>query len=94
MHFLVAGYLKDGADKKLIEHAQEFNEHLGAAASDVVMAGVLRDTSNTRIGYMAIIRADCIETAQRWFDDSPFLRAGFYERSEIFEYQNEVGPFD
>ena len=94
MHFLIAGYLKEGAEKKLIEHAHEFNEHLGASASEVVIAGALRDMEGKRIGYMAVMRADCIETAQHWFEDSPFLRAGLYERSEIFEYQNEVGPFD
>jgi uncharacterized protein YciI len=91
MHFMIAGYLKPGAEEKLIDYHQAFNEHVGQSAHDVVIAGVLRNEEGRRVGYVAVMETEHIDRAQTWLSESPLYQAGLYERSEIYEYQNEIG---
>jgi uncharacterized protein YciI len=89
MLFMVAGYLKPGAEKQLIDFRNEFNEQL--SQPPIVAAGALRDRDGTRQGYLGFIEADSIEAAERFISQGPFAREGLYERVEVFEYQVEVG---
>ena len=94
MHFLIAGHLKPEADKKLIDYHDAFNEHLGQSALGVVMAGVLRDENGRRVGYLALMKSDSIDLPRAWLRESPFYQAGLYERTEIYEYHNQIGDLD
>jgi uncharacterized protein YciI len=40
---------------------------------------------------MMIFEADDRSAAQALVDNSPYKRAGIYERYELYEYRNEVG---
>ena len=94
MHFMIAAFLKPGAEKELIKYHDEFNEHLGPAAEDVRIAGALRGPDGRRIGYMAIMSADDFGVAEAWLRESPFYQANLYERVDVFEYSVEVGNID
>ena len=89
MLFMVAGYLKPGAEKQLIDFRNEFNAQL--SQPPIVAAGALRDRDGTRQGYLGFIEADSIEAAERFIGQGSFVRKDMYERVEVFEYQVEVG---
>ena len=89
MLFMVAGYLKPGSEKQLINFRHEFSEHL--AQPPLVAGGALRDRDGRRKGYMGFIEAENIEDAQRFLSQSPFFQEGLYERVEVFCYEVEVG---
>ena len=56
MLFMVAGYLKQGAEEQLINFRNEFSEHL--AQPPLVAGGALRDRDGRRKGYMEFIEAE------------------------------------
>jgi uncharacterized protein YciI len=89
MLFMVAGYLKPGAEKQLIDFHNEFNEQL--SQPPIVAAGALRDRDGQRQGYLGFIEADTIEDAERFLKQSPLIREGLYERVEVYRYDVEVG---
>jgi uncharacterized protein YciI len=89
MLFMIAGYLKPGAEQQLIDFRNEFNEQL--SQPPIVAAGALRDRDGQRQGYLGFIEAATIDDAERFIHQGPFAREGLYERVEVFEYQVEVG---
>ena len=91
MQFAIAGFLKPGAEGELIKHSADFNEHIGPSATNVILAGSLRDQEGKRVGYLAFFESDTIAEARDWLHESPIYRAPLYERVEVFEYQVEVG---
>jgi uncharacterized protein YciI len=91
MLFMIVGYLKPGAEEQLINFHDEFNEHFGQHYRTLAAAGVLRDEAGKRSGYMAFIEAESIEEAKRFRDQSPFYREHLYDRSEVLQYDLQVG---
>ena len=91
MLFMVAGYLKPGAEARLIDFRTEFNQHLSQPFRPLAAAGALRDRDGKRQGYMAFLEADSIEEAEGYLKQSPFYQEHLYERVEVFEYRLEVG---
>jgi uncharacterized protein YciI len=89
MLFMVAGYLKPGAEKRLIDFRNEFSEQL--SQMPIVAAGALRDRDGTRQGYLGFIEADSIDEAERFIAQGPFAMEDLYERVEVFRYDVEVG---
>jgi uncharacterized protein YciI len=89
MLFMVAGYLKPGAEEQLIKFRNEFNEQL--SQPNLVAGGALRDREGRRKGYMGFIEAGSLEAAERFLHESPLYKEGLYERVEAFEFQVEVG---
>jgi len=94
MHFMIAAFLKPGAEEQLIKYHDEFNEHLGAGAEDVRIAGAMRGPDGRRVGYLAIVSGEDIAIAHSWLQESPFYKAGLYDRVDVFEYAIEVGRID
>ena len=91
MLFMIVGYLKPGAEDQLINFHNEFNEHFGQHYRTLEAAGVLRDEAGKRRGYMAFIEAVSIEEAERFRDQSPFYLEHLCERSEVLQYELQVG---
>lgn len=89
MLFMVAGYLKPGAEEQLINFRHEFSEHL--AQRPLIAGGALRDREGRHRGYMGFIEAESIEGADRFLSQSPFFQEGLYERVEVFCFEVEVG---
>ena len=94
MLFMIAGHLKPGAEKRLIDFSGEFSEHLAQPFRDIVLAGALRDGEGRRKGYMAFIEADSIDDAERYLRESPYYLEGLYERCEVFRYDVQVGRLE
>jgi uncharacterized protein YciI len=91
MLFMVAGYLKPGAEAQLIQFHNEFNEHLAQPFRNLAAVGALRDRNGKRQGYLGFIEADSYENAEKFLHESPYYQEGLYERVEVFEYLVEVG---
>jgi uncharacterized protein YciI len=91
MLFAIAGYLKPGADARLIEFHDEFNQHLSQPYRNLVAAGLLRDRTGRRSGYLGFIEADSFDQAERFLHQSPYYKEGLYDRAEVFEYAGEIG---
>lgn len=89
MLFMVAGYLKPGAEERLIDFRTEFSEHL--AQPPLVAGGALRDRDGKRRGYLGFVEAENIAAAEQFLKQSPFYENDLYDRVEVFEYHVEVG---
>jgi uncharacterized protein YciI len=89
MLFMVAGYLKPGAEKQLINFRHEFSEHL--EQPPLVAGGALRDRDGRRKGYMGFIEAESIKGAEDFLNQSPLFQEGLYERVEVLCFEVEVG---
>lgn len=86
MLYLVAGILKSGMESQLQEHAADFNEHLAQPFRRIRLASVLRNEKRTPTGYVAVIEAQDFADAESYMQQSPFYRAGLYERIDIAEF--------
>lgn len=91
MLFMIAGYLKPGAESDLINFRDEFNEHLSHPFRPLLAAGVLRDAEGNRKGYLGFIDAQSFDEAAGFLHQSPYYQAGLYDRTEVLEYWIEVG---
>jgi hypothetical protein len=91
MLFAIAAFLKPEAEHELIDYAGDFNEFLGPSASDIRIAGALRDESGRRVGYLAFVERATIDEAKAWLRHGPLHRHHLAEREQVFEYQIEVG---
>ena len=91
MLFMIAAFLRPGAEAQLINYHSEFNEHVGESAANVPIAGALRGPDGRRVGYLAFFEGDTIDAATTWLHDSPHYKANLYEHIDVFEYHIEVG---
>ncbi len=91
MLFVVAGYFKPGIDSAPADLQADFNEHLAQTNLRIRAAGPLLGRDRQRIGFMGIIECESFDHAQAFLDDSPYAKAGLYDRTEVAEYVNEVG---
>jgi uncharacterized protein YciI len=90
MLFVWLGFLRDGAEPDL-EVQQETSGFLQQPYVPIRAAGALRDGDGKRAAMMMIFEAEDRAAAEALVADSPYLRAGLYDRHDLFEYQNEVG---
>ena len=90
MMFVSLGFLKERAEPDQ-QVQRETSEFLQQPYMAIRAAGPLRDGDGRRAAMMMVFEADSRAAAEALAAQSPFLRAGLYERHEIFEYQNEVG---
>lgn len=90
MLFVWMGLLRDGAepDQQVQEDTTGFLEQPLIA---IRAAGALRDEKGKRAGMLMIFEADDRSEAEALVANSPYRRAGLYEHSHLYEYQNEVG---
>ena len=56
MQFAIAGFLKPGAEGELIKHSDDFNEHIGPSATNVILAGSLRDPGRETDWLSSVLR--------------------------------------
>ena len=91
MLFAIAEFLNQGAEAELINHSMEISEFLGPSAHGIVAAGVLRDESGKRVGYLAFVDRETVAEAQAWLEQTPIHRAQLADRRMVLEFQVEVG---
>ena len=90
MLFVWMGLMKEGAepDQNVQQDTTGFLEQPLIA---IRSAGALRDPDGRRAGMLMIFEADDRAAAEALVGNSPYQRAGLYEHSHLYEYQNEVG---
>jgi uncharacterized protein YciI len=91
MLYVVAGYFKPGVDPEPAALQDDFNEHLAQTNLRIRAAGPLRDRDGKRIGFMGLVETEGFDRAQAFIDESPYAKAGLYDRIEVAQYVNEVG---
>jgi uncharacterized protein YciI len=90
MLFVWLGFLKAGSEPDQ-QVQQETSGFLQQPYVPIQAAGALRDGDGKRAAMMMIFEAKDRSAAEALVAASPYLRAGLYERHDLFEYQNEVG---
>ena len=91
MLFAWIGFIKPGAEQIPQEVNIESNDFLTQPYINIHSVGPLCDAASRRAAMMMIFEAEDREAAQALVDDSPYKRAGIYERYDLYEYRNEVG---
>jgi uncharacterized protein len=90
MLFAWMGFLKDGAEPIPPEVNQLTSDFLQQPYVPIHFAGPLCDERG-RAGMMMVFEADDRAAAEALVETSPFLKAGLYERHQLYEYRNEAG---
>ena len=90
MQFVWMGFLKPGEP---IDQAlqQQISGFLEQPYTRIQSAGVLRDESGGRAGYLVIFEAENRAAAEALAGESPVRHAGLYSEYHLFEFQTEVG---
>lgn len=93
MIFAVIGLLRQPVPPRDAAFEAALNAHLAQPNLRIINAGYLRDTDHEPIGHLALVETESLALAKAFLENSPFHAGGFYERTEIAEYDNEVGRF-
>jgi uncharacterized protein YciI len=91
MLFAWIGFIRPGAERIPQEVNAESNDFLQQPYVQIHSVGPLCDGDDRRAGMMMIFEAEDRAAAQALVDNSPYKRAGIYDRYELYEYRNEVG---
>jgi len=90
MLFAWIGFLKDGAEPIPQEVNQQTSDFLKQPYVPIHFAGPLCD-EDRRAGMLLIFEAGDRSAAEALVESSPYLRAGLYDRHQLYEYRNEAG---
>jgi hypothetical protein len=90
MQFVWMGFLKS-ADPLGQDLQEQISEFLQQPYIAIGSAGVLRNPSGERSGYLMLFEAEDRAAAEALVKTSPIRNAGLYSEFHLFEYQREVG---
>ena len=90
MLFVWMGFLKS-ADPIDPSVQVQIGDFLQQPYIPIQSAGVLRDASGERAGYLMTFEADTRDEAEALVMGSPVRNAGLYRETHLLEFQNEVG---
>ena len=90
MRFVWMGFLKS-ADPIDPAIQQQISSFLEQPFIPIDAAGLLRNASGERAGYLVIFEAESRAAAEALVQESPLRAAGLYSEFHLFEYQQEVG---
>ena len=91
MLFAWIGFIRDGAETIPQDVQIETNDFLQQPYIPIHSVGPLCDENGRRAGMLMIFEADDRATAEALVTNSPYMRAGIYDRYHLYEYRNEVG---
>jgi len=91
MLFAWIGLLKPGVDSIPQDVQQQANDFLQQPYIRIAAMGQLRDGDGKRVGMMMLFEVDDRAKAEAFVANSPFLKAGLYDRYHLVEYDLEVG---
>jgi len=90
MLFAWIGFLKEGSEPGQ-DVQQQVSGFLEQPYVPIKAAGALRDGDRKRAAMMMVFEAGDRAAAEALVANSPYLRAGLYERHDLYEFDNEVG---
>lgn len=91
MLFVWIGFLKQGSETIPQNVQQQTNEFLQQPFIPIRSVGPLYDENGRRSAMLMTFEADSRATADALVANSPYMRAGLYERFELYEFRNEIG---
>jgi hypothetical protein len=91
MLFAWIGFIKPGAEAIPQDVQQQTNEFLQQPYIPISSIGPLCDETGRRAAMLMIFEATDRAAAEALVENSPYRKAGLYERYELYEYRNEVG---
>ena len=91
MQFVWMGFIKEGAEPIPQEVNAESNEFLSQPFLKIQSVGPLCDDAGRRAGMLMIFAADDRGAAEALVENSPYRRAGIYERYQLYEFRDEIG---
>jgi len=91
MLFAWMGFLKPGDEAIPQDVNQQTNDFLQQPFLPIHSVGPLCDENGRRTAMLMIFEANDRAAAEALVENSPYRRAGLYERHHLFEYRDEVG---
>jgi len=91
MLFAWMGFLKPGDETIPQDVNQQTNDFLQQPFLPIHSVGPLCDENGRRTAMLMIFEANDRAAAEALVENSPYRRAGLYERHHLFEYRDEVG---
>ncbi|CAN5137502.1 hypothetical protein BH09PSE3_BH09PSE3_15450 [soil metagenome] len=91
MIFAITGHFSPDAKPDAPALQSELNEHLGQALIKVRLAGPLYNFDGKKTGFLVCLEADDFQSARAYLHESPYFKAGCYDRVEIAHFAVEVG---
>lgn len=87
------GFLKPDAEPVSPQVQREISDFIAQPYIKIHAVGPLHDQSGQRAGMMMLFDIADRAAAESFIESSPYLKAGVYERHDLFEYRSEVGEF-
>jgi uncharacterized protein YciI len=85
------GYLKPDAEPIPQEVQLQTTDFLSQPYIKIHSVGPLQDPDGRRAGMMMLFEVTDRTAAEAFVANSPYLRAGLYERHDLYEYHSEIG---
>lgn len=91
MLFAWIGYLKDKTRPTSPEVNRQESGFLEQPYLKIRSVGPLLDSDGSRAAMLMLFEADDRATAEAFVANSPYQKAGLYERYALHEYRNQIG---
>jgi uncharacterized protein YciI len=91
MLFAWMGFIKPGAEAIPQQVNQESNDFLQQPFLSIHSVGPLCDENGRKAAMLMIFEADDRKAADALVENSPYRKAGIYDRHYLFEFRDEVG---
>ena len=91
MLFVIAGRFGPNTEAEREKIHADFNEHLMQGSPAVRFGGPLYDAAGRRSGVLLVVEAEDRGAAERFYQASPYAKAGLYDRHDIDELRPETG---
>lgn len=91
MLFVWIGFIKPGSETISQDVQHQVNEFLQQPYIPIRSVGPLCDENGLRSAMLMIFEAEDRGTAEALVANSPYRRAGLYERYYLYEFRNEIG---
>ncbi|HEY7007272.1 MAG TPA: YciI family protein [Sphingomicrobium sp.] len=91
MRFAWIGFIREG-EEHIPQHVNvESNDFLSQPYLKIQSVGPLCDENGRRAAMLMIFDADDRAAAEALVENSPYRRAGIYDRFALYEFRDEVG---
>ena len=91
MLFAWIGFLRPGTELIPQDVQRQTIDFLQQPYMPISSVGPLCDADGRRAAMLMIFEAENRAAAEALVENSPYRKAGLYERHELYEYRNEVG---
>ncbi len=94
MLFVVMAHFRQGTEEKRKDLVETFTRHLGQRQPRLRLGGPLKDDHGAKIGVFYIVESDTREPVETLVNESPYSKAGLYERIDITRMDLELGSMN